>query len=217
MTNHKKHLISLKVPANSFKTTAPTFVTSEAAPARPVSKIKSFLSVGIKWPRNKEKSEPGASTDDHGHRPKGNFFSERMHRLEGDISEKSEPFPEAARKQPPSNFQTFLTGLKESFFRFMETVFLLDSPQELALMLNFTYSAPVSIRKAAQASKSRLFSFMQNEDKPLRSETIGVRLSERITSIADRYRSIENKPIPVENRQPAFKMANYRFRVASLV
>lgn len=207
--------MSLRVPANSFKAAAPNTMTKEAAPARPVFNFRSFLSAGIKWPRNKEKSEPGASTDDHGHRHKGSFFSERMHKLEDGNIEKSDPFPETAPLPPRSNFQTFWAGLKERFFRFMEILVLLDSPRELALVLETFDSKPVFHPQTVGLAVTSVFTFRKEKEEKSRREAASVRLTEKITSIAARYRNLENQPIPVDYRQPAFKMANYGFRVAN--
>lgn len=215
MTNHKKQLMSLRVPANSFKAAAPNTMTKEAAPARPLFNFRSFLSAGIKWPRNKKKSEPGVPTDAPGHRHKGSYLSEKMHKLEDGNIEKSDPFPLKAPLPPRSNFQTFWAGLKERFFRFMEVLVLLDSPRELALVLEAFNSKPVFQPKTVGLAVTSVFAFRKEKEEKGRREAASVRITEKITSIAARYRNLGKQPIPVEYRQPAFKMANYGFRIAN--
>lgn len=209
MTNHKKQLISLRVPANSFKTAAPNTFTKEAAPARPVSKIRSFLSVGIKWPRNKEKSEPGAPTDDHGHRHKGSFLSEKMHRMEAKFYKNSRPIHPTTPIRSSSKNLTLFILLSERFFRFMEVLFLFDSPRELAVILEIFDSKPVLNQQSLVMTPGNIFARWNfNEEKGNRN-TISERITEKITSIAAKYRYIEKQPIVVENRFTGFKKANY--------
>jgi hypothetical protein len=215
MTNHKKQLMSLRVPANSFKTAAPTINAREAAPARPVFNLRSFLSAGFKWPRNKQKSEPGAPTEDHDHRHKGSYFCKRIYKQMDVSIEKTDPLTKTAFLMPSSNFYKFWRGLKERFFRFMEILVFLDSPRELAFVLETFDSKPVVSPQQIGLSVTNVFTYRKMKEERSRREASGIRITEKITSIAARYRNFQNQPIPVVFKQPSLRPANYGLRIAN--
>jgi len=211
MNGHKKQLVSQRIPANSFKSEPPDTLTRETLPAGREFNLKNFLSAGFKWPRNKEKSEPGVPTDEPGHRYKGSFLSEKVNSRTCDFSDRTTQNQFFGRENVWVKVRFFFHNIVETIFRFMETVVLLDSPQELALAVETFDYQPVTTENNALSVKSGFSRIKRSLLQPAKAR-VGERLTEKITSIAARYRSLENNSIPLGVNQATFSVANYRFR-----
>lgn len=220
MNGYKKHLISQRIPANSFKSERIDSFNSEA-PTLPVRetnlsghrfKLKNFLGAGFKWPRNKKKSEPGAPTEEPGHRRKGSFFSEELKNPADEFQAEKRHNMQALNSLAVFRVLIFIQLLKNSFFRFMETVFLLDSPGDLALISETASYQPVAVENpglsnAAGTPGFKIWRFI-NRKSPDTSQLV----AEKVTSIAARYRNLESQPVKILIKNPAFGRAKMAAR-----
>lgn len=220
MNGYKKHLISQRIAANSFKSETIDSFKSEA-PAPPVRekvpagrqiKLKNFLGAGFKWPLKIEKSEPGAPAEEPGHRRKGSFLLEKLKKPADECPTEKHHSRHASNSVMVFRVVVFIQNLKNRFFRFMETLFLLDSPADLALISEVPFYQPVMIENAGLARKAEPRGFpiknLINRRGYLKNEP----LAEKITSIAARYRNLENQPLTLAIKSQAFRQAKMMIR-----